>query len=177
MINETLFFVVVNRGKADEVLSEMQSFGLAGGVILHGDGTSVNKILKILGLDETHKDIIIMPIPEELEDPLHEMVAQVFSLTKRNRGIAFSVPMSRYRSQKIFPDHMRCDRTSFRHHCIFTILDRGKSRDCVQFAREAGAPGGTIMHGHGAGKSLVDAAFPLFIEPEKDIVMQIAPTE
>ncbi|MGI6078281.1 MAG: hypothetical protein ACOYCB_08990 [Fastidiosipilaceae bacterium] len=177
MINERLFFVVVNRGKADEVLSEMQSFGLPGGVIMHGDGTSVNKILKVLGLDETHKDIIFIPIPEELENPLHAMVEQVFHLNRRNRGIAFSIPISRYRNENILPEQMRCDRTSFRYHCIFTILDRGKSKDCVYFARQAGAPGGTIIHGHGAGRSVIDAAFPISIEPEKDIVMQVVLTE
>ena len=53
-----------------------------------------------------------------------------------------------------------------------TIIDKGKSNDCIKAAKAAGATGGTVMHGHGAGVP-TDYYFPLIIEPQKDIVMVI----
>ncbi|HPY56046.1 MAG TPA: hypothetical protein PK656_03440, partial [Sedimentibacter sp.] len=62
------------------------------------------------------------------------------------------------------------------HYCIMTIVDKGKSKDCIKSAKAAGARGGTIMHGHGAGVPM-DYYFPLIIEPQKDIVMVLTPKD
>jgi len=57
-----------------------------------------------------------------------------------------------------------------------TIVDKGKSRNCIKAARAAGAKGGTMIHGHGAGIP-TDYYFPLVIEPRKDIVFIVTPKD
>ncbi|NLP00686.1 MAG: hypothetical protein GX386_10420, partial [Clostridiaceae bacterium] len=58
------------------------------------------------------------------------------------------------------------------HYCIITVVDKGRGKECMKSARLAGARGGTLIHGRGAGIP-TDFYFPLVIEPQKDIVMII----
>lgn len=58
---------------------------------------------------------------------------------------------------------------------IITIVDGGKGPDVVDFSKEAGASGGTILHGRGSGIHDAGKFLGLEIEPEKDIVLTIVP--
>lgn len=175
MTQQSLFLAIVNRGRGEDVLGEMRAFGLNGAVIFLGEGTISNRFLEILGLEETQKDVIYMPVPAMLEDSLHEMMLATFDLRQKNRGIAFSMPLSRFGTEQYLDEGERFDPRSFEYHCIVVIVDRGRSRDCLRAARKAGAGGGTIVHGRGAGVP-ADSYFPIMVEPQKDIVLLLTPT-
>ncbi len=51
-------------------------------------------------------------------------------------------------------------------------MDKGRGKDCIKAARAAGARGGTIVRGHGAGVP-ADSYYPLAIEPQKDTVIVV----
>lgn len=176
MPNQNLFMAVVDRGRAEDVLNELRAFGVGNGVVLFGEGTVSNRWLEILGLDETQKEIILLTVSERLEEAMHEMMLQSFKINKKRRGIAFSIPLNRFNRRRYWPADMRVPKDKFPYHCIVTILDKGKSRDFVRVAREAGAPGGTIIHGRGAGIPQEESIFDLVIEPQKDIVFILVPT-
>lgn len=176
MLPEKLFISVVNKGRSESVLRQLQGFGLAGGVVMLGEGTIFNRWLEILGLNESQKDVIFLPIPANLEKPLHELMLKDFKINRRHRGISFSLPMSQFQhmvygseDRRVLPDH-------YSHHCLIVILEESRAKECVGYAREAGSRGGTIIHGHGAGVPQ-DSFFQLFVEPRKDLVFFIVPTE
>ncbi|HHW75354.1 MAG TPA: P-II family nitrogen regulator [Firmicutes bacterium] len=172
---ETMFFAVVDRGKANAVLRKAQQNGAAGGTIFLGEGTIQSKLLEKIGLTETHKELLAIAASEELCHGLHEMVCETFLFSKKNRGIAFSIPFRRRQPQSPGrePDNRPgSENSSFSHSCIVIIVDRGRSMDCIKAARDAGAGGGTLIHGRGAGIP-TEFYFPLVIEPQKDIVMII----
>ena len=178
MINiETLFFAIVNRGKANAVLRKAKECGAAAGTILLGEGTVQSKLLDILGMTETHKEILMIPAPAGLDAILHETLSETFKFTKRNRGIAFSVPFKRWTAGVSEQEHnISLHNERFTHCCLFTIVDKGRSRDCILAARAAGARGGTVIKGHGAGVP-ADSYFPLAIEPQKDTVIVVTRKE
>ncbi|EOH88005.1 nitrogen regulatory protein P-II [Enterococcus pallens] len=60
---------------------------------------------------------------------------------------------------------------------IVTIVDGGTGQDVVDFSKEAGAVGGTILHGRGSGVHDAGKFFGLDIQPEKDIVLTLVPAE
>lgn len=60
---------------------------------------------------------------------------------------------------------------------IYTIVDKGKGQRVVDAASEAGANGGTIVEGRGAGANEVTKVFNLEIEPEKEIIITIVKSE
>ncbi len=169
---DTLFFVVVGRGRANAILRKAKDCGAAGGTIFLGEGTVQNSLAEKLGITEIHKEIIMIPATDELCNELHETLNKEFVFSKRNKGITFSIP---FRSWPLRDERVENNNTT-PYCCIMTIVDKGRSKDCIKAARAAGARGGTLIHGRGAGVP-TDFYFPLIIEPQKDIVMIIAPSE
>ncbi len=154
-------------------------YGAAGGTIFLGEGSAESKLPEMTGRTEIEiqKEILMIPSSSEICERLHKMVLEEFMFEKRNKGIAFSIPFMRWQlnaggreresSQEDFNPS---------HYCIMTIVDKGRSRACIKAARAAGARGGTLIHGRGAGIP-ADFYFPLIIEPQKDIVMVISSKE
>lgn len=178
MINiNKLFFTIVNRGKANAVLKLAKDCGATGGTILLGQGTVNSKFLEVLGVTETQKEILIIPASKELDAKLHKTIGETFKFSKRNKGITFSVPFKHWGPNESEQDHnIDKDDDRFTHCCIFTIVDKGRSKDCIVAARAAGARGGTLVHGRGAGVP-TDYYYPLVIEPQKDTLIVITPKD
>lgn len=109
---------------------------------------------------------------EDKCDNMQEIISDTFKFYKKNRGFAFSIPFMRWKlkegqDQRNIPRNIKPS-----YFCIMTIVDKGRSKECIKAARSAGARDVTIIHGHGAGVP-TDFYFPLVIEPQKDIVIFI----
>jgi nitrogen regulatory protein PII len=148
--------------------------GATNGTIFLGEGTRRSTFLKRKHLIQAHKEILMISATNELNETLHRMIRDDFDVLKKRKGIAFSIPFKKWEK----PDGNRkrddsLDRFEASHYCIMTVVDKGRHEDCITAARLAGAKGGTVIHGHGAGVP-VDYYFPLAIEPQKDIVMIIS---
>lgn len=172
MINiDTLFLTVISRGKANAVLHKAQECGAKGGTILLGEGTVQSKLLEKMGLTEIHKEVLMISASEELSDKLHNVLNETFMFSKGNKGIAFTIPFKRWQLQSSEQEERSSSANdNASHYCILTVVDKGRSKDCIKSARAAGAKGGTLIHGRGAGIP-TDFYFPLVIEPQKDILM------
>lgn len=160
------------------MLSKAQECGATGGTIFLGQGTvQSNKLLDILGLNEAQKEILMIATSEESCSELQDKLSEHFKFSKKNKGIAFSIPFTRWKLKSNEEEKREIHREfNPSHYCIMTIVDKGRSKDCIKAAKAAGARGGTIMHGHGAGVP-IDYYFPLIIEPQKDIVMILTPKD
>lgn len=172
-----MFFAVVNRGRANEVLHRAEECGAKSGTILFGEGTVESKFLQKMGFAETHKEILMILGSEALCNALHEKIGEDFKLYKRNRGIAFSIPFKRWKLRDS-EQEQRCPpkKTDYSHFCIITIVDKDRGKECMYAAKVAGARGGTLLHGRGAGVP-TDCYYPICIEPQKDVVMIITPKD
>lgn len=60
---------------------------------------------------------------------------------------------------------------------IFAIVNRGFSGVVMEGARSAGARGGTIMNARGTGSLDIEKFMGMTIEPEKEIILILAPKE
>lgn len=59
------------------------------------------------------------------------------------------------------------------YQVIFCIVNAGFTDAAMDFAREAGAKGGTIMHARGTANLGAEKMFGITVQPEKEIVMII----
>lgn len=169
MINaQALFFSVVNKGNANAVLSKAREYGAAGGMIFIGEGTVRSKFLQQIGLAESQKEILMISAPSEVCSVLHQRLSVDFKFHKRNKGIAFTIPFKRYGAHVKTID----DAAGSPYSCIMAIIDKGRAGECIKAARAAGARGGTLLHGTGAG-IFANFYYPLIIEPQKEILMII----
>lgn len=174
MIPDALFFAVVDRGKAGDLLHWARDKGVRGGAIFQGEGTNPSPILNFLGISEIHKEVLMLGVTRELSQQLFTDMRDEFRMDKRYKGIAFVVPFRVWQPEAgaQAEAYDRADQTPF--VCLMAIMDKGKGEICMEIARKAGAGGGTIVHAHGAGVPQ-DFYFPLLIEPQKDMLMIIAP--
>ena len=60
---------------------------------------------------------------------------------------------------------------------ILTIVDRGRADDVMAHARAAGAAGGTIISGRGAGSKEAAKFFNVTIQEEKEVLLIVTKNE
>ena len=65
----------------------------------------------------------------------------------------------------------------YTHQVIFCIVNSGFSDVAMDAAKKAGARGGTVLNARGTGAQEAEAFFGISVQPEKEIVMIVAPTE
>ncbi len=65
----------------------------------------------------------------------------------------------------------------YTHQVIFCIVNSGFSDVAMDAAKKAGARGGTVFNARGTGAQEAEAFFGISVQPEKEIVMIVAPTE
>lgn len=65
----------------------------------------------------------------------------------------------------------------FEHEAIFCIVNAGFSDAVMDAAKELGARGGTVIHARGTANSDAEKLYQITIQPEKEIVMILVPSE
>ncbi|MCM1043042.1 MAG: P-II family nitrogen regulator [Corallococcus sp.] len=58
---------------------------------------------------------------------------------------------------------------------IIIVINGGYSDLVMRHAKEAGARGGTVLHARGTGDSEIAAMFGITIQPDKELIIIIAP--
>ena len=66
---------------------------------------------------------------------------------------------------------------TYKHEVIFCIVNAGFSDAVMDAAKEFGARGGTVIHARGTANSEAERLFQITVQPEKEIVMILVPTE
>ncbi len=66
---------------------------------------------------------------------------------------------------------------TFDHEAIFCIVNAGFSDAVMDAAKEFGARGGTVIHARGTANSEAEKMFGITIQPEKEMVMILVPSE
>ncbi len=66
---------------------------------------------------------------------------------------------------------------NFDHELIICIVNEGFSDAVMDAAREVGARGGTVIDAHGTANRDAEKLFRIVIQPQKEMVMIVVPTE
>lgn len=93
MSQSCILLCVVNHFQAEAMLSELRPFHIQGGLVLQGEGTYRNKILSFLGLDQTRKEVLLLPVDQAFLPAIFAMMEEHFQLNKKSRGIAVTLPL------------------------------------------------------------------------------------
>ena len=65
----------------------------------------------------------------------------------------------------------------YTHQVIFCIVNSGFSEMAMDAAKKGGARGGTVLNARGTGAKEAEAFFGITLQPEKEVVMIVAPRE
>ena len=66
---------------------------------------------------------------------------------------------------------------NFEQEVIFCIVNAGFADAVMDAAKEYGARGGTVIHARGTANSLAEKKFEIPVQPEKEMVMILVPSE
>ncbi|MDZ4196067.1 MAG: P-II family nitrogen regulator [Candidatus Izemoplasmatales bacterium] len=173
----SLYVAITPHPKGSEVITIAHEYGLGGVTALLGVGTRSSGILGFLGLNNTEKDIVLLAADSHSGDIAMQAIALKMDMAKPNKGIIFSMPI-----ESIVGTTDYCNLSSLKeevhlveYQAIYTIVDKGRGEEVVEAACKAGAKGGTILNARGSGIHETQTLFHIAIEPEKEMVLVIAP--
>lgn len=87
-------FVVVERGKADNIVNEAKVAGAVGATIFYARGTGEQEFKKFFNLNvESSKEIILILTTKEQKDDLVAALVKAGNLKDPGAGILFTVPV------------------------------------------------------------------------------------
>jgi len=183
-----LLIVVCDRKKNAKIVNCFKSSKAALNFLMLSKGTANSKILNYVGLGQTEKVVLwSIMASEEIRGVLSQLNA-VMDLAKPGHGIAFTLPLDGVCVNKEVKDLDEEDEDDdknggnevihrYEHELILAVTNRGYTQEVMDAARAAKATGGTILHARGLGLSAVEKFFGVSIQPEKEIIMIVAPSE
>jgi nitrogen regulatory protein PII len=179
-----LIFTVVKKGSAKKVIRAAKNAGAEGATTMFGLGTAPPGTYTFWGLDMSpEKEIIMTMTRGETTQRVFTAVRRILKLHKPGAGIIFILDVVHlagcvHAGRKIHKNpRKKSDDTTMKqtgtYDLIVTIVNSGFSADVMIAAREAGAEGGTVMHGRGSGIHETSSLFSIDIEPEKDVILTL----
>lgn len=176
-----MLFIITNSSNEKEFVRMLNQYKIGFKVVMHGMGTASSSLLEYFGLNDEEKTIITMVLPPVICKRLLIEIEQEKKVNGHGRGIAFSIPLSS--STKYMLDYYQKQEMEdivmeeAKQHLIVTIVNQGYSEKVMTEAKKAGATGGTTLNGRGLESEKAIKFLNLSIEPEKDIVLILVPTE
>lgn len=156
-------------------------------LITHGYGMAKSEVYDILGFGGPKKIVSISVQPRSLSNQIIGQLHDRIEFNKPGTGIAFTIPInsvSNYLSQlcqKIEIENTleqeEIKMSTHPYSLILTIVNSGSFDQVMEAAKSAGATGGTLLHARGLGSEEAVKFLGITIQPEKDIVLILAPRE
>lgn len=172
--NIDLLCLIVNDDMGSEVIRIAKKNGSSGGTVFYGNGTINNSRLKMLGLDNIRKEVVLMITEESKSESIMKVLTEKLKLERPNRGIAFTISLLNIlgRRNSTYDQNAQIrEDDSVMHQAIFVIVERGQAEEVIDAAVAAGSQGGTIISARGSGIHETSRLFGMDIEPEKEIVL------
>ena len=89
-----ILVTVVNREKAEFYTDFIQSFEVNFQTSMNARGTASKETLRLLGIGETDKTVILSVIREDMCDKALSTLEQKFKTIRNGKGIAYTIPMT-----------------------------------------------------------------------------------
>lgn len=172
-----LLICVVRRGRGDRVVAITRQAGATGGTVLYGKGTARNKILEMLCLADTEKELVFTLAPDAIMPNIIAALRSDADLCKKVPGVGFTVAVDSF--WRLGTSHQIQEPTSMdtTHQLICVVANAGFAYDIMGAARKAGAKGGTLLKARGTGNEADGSFFGITIVPEKDMILILSAQE
>lgn len=160
--HEDLLLTIINRGQGDRFVELARSCGATGATVYPAKGTATSSILRMLGLGDTSKDVVLILADKTTSDAICKKAGE----DSRIQGISAVLECG--------GDNNMADTWKM----ITVIVNDGFADDIMETARRAGATGGTISRARGTAPEGQEERFMgITIVPEKEMVMILCESE
>ena len=97
-----LYTVIVPRGQAENIMRLFKANKSSAQFVQYGEGTASNAIKDILGVEDTHKDIVYSIVREDAVPDIKKELDIFFVASKKNRGIAYTISLNTFVGVKLY---------------------------------------------------------------------------
>ncbi len=172
-----LVMSIVNRKKADTMENILKDLNFSFILENLGKGTATSEHLLLYDLSEDEKAIFYTIATRKSVQQLFRHAEEKMYIDIPGNGIMLSVPLKSIsggsnleyitQGQEIGGGKPVME---FKHELIVVIIKEGHSDEVMEFARAAGAGGGTVIHAKGTGIAEVKKFMGVSIAPGKDMI-------
>lgn len=181
-----LIVTIVDEDVEEDVLESAQKAGTRGGTIVHAHGAGSAQTSKVFDMEiEPEKSLVFMLVPAAEASRVSQFIYRDLRLDRPNSGILYIHDLLQVRglyrahtSSSPETENPALDpdaETTPTHRSLLVIVEKGAAKRVIAAAEAAGAPGGTIIQGRGLGVHDTARLFGRAVEPEKEMVLIIAP--
>lgn len=163
-MKSSLFFAVVDEGKADGLMRSVKKGGGRGGTILTARASASNSLLCLLGLGDSRKEILLSVVDEPLIEPVWDSLVN----SKHFRGTAASFAASWEGTAEERVGEHEWD-------LVAIICNNGHGDDILAAVRKIQPVGGLIVDGRGTAQMWDIPFFWAHLVPEKELVLVFVP--
>ena len=171
---------IVNPGMAPRMNAIAQTLELPLSIELLGHGTATKNMLDLLGLSAREYHIIMTIADRERTERLIDEARRNLYIDAPGQGIIVATPIKSVGGGKTLanlnggrPAEGAPD-INYNYEIVLVIANEGHTDTVMEAAREAGARGGTVLHGKGTGSNDAAKFFGVSIASEKEVVMIVA---
>jgi len=170
-------FIPDKQQRYDNILSRYNIPSLA---LFSGKGTAIQDVLDLLGIKNNQRKIGFTVIEENNTTNLFNDLRNELYIGIPGQGLVMSIPikaiggkqnMAKLNAKKSKPN------LNFEYELIVAITQEGRNSEVMNAAREAGASGGTIIHGKGTNDFDSEHFHQISIGSEKEIIFIVARSE
>lgn len=147
---------------------------------LLGRGTATKSMLDLLGLATREYHIIMTIADRQKTKSLIEEARRQLYIDAPGHGIIVATPIKSVTGGKTLSylnggkPAEGAPEFNFNYEIVLVIANEGYTDAVMDAAREAGARGGTVLHGKGTGSKDAEKFFSVSIASEKEVIMIVA---
>ncbi|MCH8496122.1 MAG: P-II family nitrogen regulator [Balneolales bacterium] len=184
IMRQKLIITIVQKGDGSKVAKAAKKDGAEGATTLFGLGTAPPGMNTFWGIEmSSEREIILIMASSTVVNNVFTAVRRIMKLHKPGNGISFIMDILHiagcvHLSRKIHKTPRKTENYNDMveegtYDLIVTIVNGSHSAVVIEASREAGAEGGTVLHGRGSGIHETSSLFSIDIEPEKDIILTL----
>ncbi len=181
----SILFTIVDRGVGNKVTKLYSSRQLISHTHCVGEGTASSKMMDMLGLDVTEKDLIIsMGTTELINCIMSDIHNTKISDGIKSSGILFSIGLSAINNivasvlMETVNQEELCGVTYMeqegKNNLIIVAINQGYTDEMMHTAREAGAVGGTIVKARWSDGDKLEQFHGITLQEERELVFILA---
>lgn len=177
---------ISDRNQARRFLAFYREHGVTVTLITFGKGTAASEVLDSLGLEAAKKAILFAFVTGTEWKEIKSGLQKQIKIDIPGSGIAFIVPLSSIGGKKQlefltegreFKKGEESTLKETKYELLVVIANQGYTDMIMDAAREANAPGGTVIHAKGTGTEKAEKFLGVSIATEKEMIFMVARKE
>ncbi len=171
---------IINPDMSKRMNAICEELGIPISIWLHGHGTAHQSVLDLLGLGVHDYNVVMSVANAEQTRGLVAAARSRLYIDAPGHGIIVATPIKSVGGGKTLSKLSSgkpaegAPEMNFNYEIILAIANEGYTDAVMDAAREAGARGGTVLHGKGTASEEAKKFFNVSIASEKEVILIVA---